>query len=557
MAAFFTIGEKKTRPGVYYRYENSGTPPTAGADDGKCAAVFRSNWGPVGEVKEIEDSGDIAKIYGDGGASGTTDVALEEFKGGARKVFAIRLGSGSGTKGSYDIKAPADPKAEGWYIHSTNSYSLSNDTAIASGTTYYTLDVAKATPEAGDNPSSKGWYELSGTTYTVSSDATVEDGKDYYTVAATAVTATTATVITMNMKYPGSRAFTVTIRPTVADTTVSELIIYEGTDELETLTFSNATDSVNALMAAFAEQGSDFFTLTKVADNSNKLSTVSQAAITPGTDPTVNSAAYSAAFELLEAYRWNVLAIDTEDAAIHAVMQLYLARIYQNGKFTMGVVGEPTTVAIATRMSHATAFNSYQMIYVGHGFIGSDGKTYEGYRAAARIAGLVAGTPSNESTTHITITGAVDVSEVLTNSQYESAIKAGMLTFSKSAAGAVWVEQGINTLVTPGTKEDEGWKKIKRTKVRFELFQRLNDSVEGLVGRINNDPDGRMTIVQVGNSVCNSMMAEKKLLPGAYVEVDSNNAPAGDSAWFIVHADDIDALEKMYFTFKFRFAPEE
>lgn len=556
MAQFFTIGEKKTRPGVYYRYENYGTPPTAGADDGKCAAVFRSNWGPIGEVREIEDYTDIAKIYGDGGASGTTDVALEEFKGGARKVFAIRLGSGSGTKGSYDIKAPVDPSKEGWYIHGANNYSPTNDTAKASGTTYYTIDAQKATPESGDNPSTKGWYELSGTTYTLSTDNTVED-KDYYSVSATATTETAATVITMTMKYPGSRSFTVTIRPTVADSSKTEVIIYEGADELESLTFDNTDNSVTALMAAFAENGSDYFTLTKVADNANALTTVSQAAVTAGTDPTVNAAAYSAAFSVLEAYRWNVLAIDTEDTAIHSVMQLYLDRIYQDGKFTMGVVGEPTTVAIDTRMSHATAFNTYQMIYVGHGFEGSDGNTYEGYRAAARIAGLVAGTPSNESITHLAISGAVDVSEVLTNSQYESAIKAGMLTFSKSASGTVWVEQGINTLVAPGSKEDEGWKKIKRTKVRFELFQRLNDSVESLVGRINNDSDGRMTIVQVGNAVCNSMASEKKILAGGYVEVDSDNAPAGDSAWFKVYADDIDALEKLYFAFKFRFAPED
>ena len=57
------------------------------------------------------------------------------------------------------------------------------------------------------------------------------------------------------------------------------------------------------------------------------------------------------------------------------------------------------------------------------------------------------------------------------------------------------MEQGINTLVLPTAKEDEGWKKIKRVKVRFELFQRLNDTVEPLIGRINNDPDGRMFLV--------------------------------------------------------------
>ena len=81
--------------------------------------------------------------------------------------------------------------------------------------------------------------------------------------------------------------------------------------------------------------------------------------------------------------------------------------------------------------------------------------------------------------------------------------------------------------------------------------------MEPLIGRVNNDDDGRMTIIQVSNGVCGSMAAEGKLMAGARCELDPNNTPRGDSAWFLVYADDIDSLEKMYFTFKFRFAPEE
>ena len=33
MGMFFTVGEKKIRPGVYQRYENRGTSSTAGAVD--------------------------------------------------------------------------------------------------------------------------------------------------------------------------------------------------------------------------------------------------------------------------------------------------------------------------------------------------------------------------------------------------------------------------------------------------------------------------------------------------------------------------------------------
>jgi len=474
LASFFTIGEKKVRPGIYFRYENWGTPPIAGAADGRCGAVFRSNWGPLAKPVAIENFSHIARVYGEGG---TTSVALEQFRGGARLVFAMRLGDAStATAGSYLIE----------------------DTDIA--------------PVA---------------------------------------------VLRLVMRYPGSRQFSVTIRPTLDNPAVGELLLLDDTTVLEKFTFdiSAGADQVNGLLEATRK--SSYFTLVKLADSTEPLAVVDQDPVTPGTDPLVNVAAYSAAFEALEASRWNVLAMDTSNLSVQVLMQMYLNRVYQSGKFVMGVVGEDSSVPLETRMLHASAFNDYRLVYVGSGFVDLTGEVYEGWKAAARVAGMIAGTPSNESITHAPIAGATELVEQLTNFQYESAILAGMLTFSTSAANTVWVEQGINSLVLPGSNDDVGWKKIKRVKVRFELMQRLNDTIELLVGRINNDPDGRMTVVQSGNGVCNAMVAERKLLGGAHCVLDPDNAPAGDSAWFLVYADDIDALEKMYFTFKFRFAPDE
>jgi hypothetical protein len=132
-----------------------------------------------------------------------------------------------------------------------------------------------------------------------------------------------------------------------------------------------------------------------------------------------------------------------------------------------------------------------------------------------------------------------------------------MLAFSLSNSNAVRIDSGINTLVELGKDDDAGWKKIKRVKTRFELFQRIDDTIDPIVCNIDNDPDGRMTIIQVGNGVCNAMVAEKKLFKGAHLEDDPANKPQGDSAWFVIYADDIDALEKAYFTYKFRFSPGE
>ncbi len=442
-------------------------------DDGKCACVLRSNWGPIGKAVILESYEDIVKIYGDGGINGTTEVPFEQFKGGARLVYAVRIGNG-GTKGEYMIKDTSE--------------------------------------------------------------------------SATAV-------IRLEMKYEGNREFSITIRPTLADSNKKELIILEGTTMLEKFIFPGGNDEVTNLLEAVSE--SEYFTLQKLADTSYPLETIDQAEIIRGTDPTVNVLAYSKAFELLEAYRFNVLALDTNDTSVQSIMRMFLNRILEDGKFTMGVIGEDRNISFETRLANASAYNDKQIIYVGNGFIDISGNVYEGYLAAAWVSGLIAGTPSNESITHLAVDGAVELTELFTNNQYERAISAGMLTFSLSASNVVWIESGINTLITPNSNEDIGWKKIKRVKVRFELMQRLNDTAETLIGRINNDNDGRMTIIQVSNGVCGSMAAEGKLLAGARCEIDSNNIPQGDSAWFLVYADDIDALEKMYFTFKFRFAPEE
>jgi|GEM_PF-152219 len=485
--AFFIPGEQKTRPGTYFRYENWGHPSIAGADDGICAAVFRSNWGPVGEAVMLESPADLARVYGTCLCDCEEDhdepcdcpdirtaVALEQFRGGARRVLAVRLGC--------------------------------------------------------ENEAKRGYFNLQGT----GTPAT--------------------TVMQLTMKYPGERKFDVSIRRSLDR--AWELVLFEGGTSrvLERIGFDGTAGSLYD-----AAKRSNFFTLgeLELSNRSVSLAAMQPTTVTPGNEVDVECADYNAAFAILEKYNWNVLAIDCDNCDDKAcnedvqwLMKEYLERVYSEGKFVMGVAGSDN---IATQ-----DFNSHQVVYVGNGFIDRAGVVVKGWKAAARVAGMIAGTPSSQSITRSVVAGAVELTQRMSNYQYERAIEAGILTFSTSPSGAVWVESGVNTLTEPdSSQQDNGWRKIKRTKVRFELFQRLNDTVAPLVGRINNDPDGRMTIVQVGNGVCNAMISEGKLLAGAHVTIDPHGPAGGDSASFLVYADDIDALEKMYFTFKFRFAPEE
>jgi len=49
MAGIFLLGERKIRPGAYFRRERAGFT-VEGAINGIVAAIFHSNWGPLNEV---------------------------------------------------------------------------------------------------------------------------------------------------------------------------------------------------------------------------------------------------------------------------------------------------------------------------------------------------------------------------------------------------------------------------------------------------------------------------------------------------------------------------
>ncbi|MBQ4494154.1 MAG: hypothetical protein II968_00140, partial [Selenomonadaceae bacterium] len=174
--------------------------------------------------------------------------------------------------------------------------------------------------------------------------------------------------------------------------------------------------------------------------------------------------------------------------------------------------------------------------------------------AAARIGGMIAAVETNNSLTHSTISNALDLIEPFTNGEITRAEQKGCLVLSLNADDQVQIDKAINTLVTVGNDMDEGWSKIRRTKTRFELMTRINQTCERLVGRLNNDSNGRSTIVAAMNTVINEMVAEKKLFFGSNAKEDPAHKPEADRAYFLINIGDIDSLEQFYLTYQFSFA---
>lgn len=363
--------------------------------------------------------------------------------------------------------------------------------------------------------------------------------------------------ITITANYVGDRAITVSIRDSLTNTSERECIIYDGTAVFETIKFAKGAEGGEAAALAAAFASSKNFTAQSKTD-SGALKAVTQEALTKGANPTVNTQAYSAALAALEPYAWNVLCVDSEDPAVHALVLAFLQRVYAGGAYPMAVLSEKSASGdLDARMKKAAAFNDAKVIYVLNGGEDNAGNIHEGYINAARIGGIVAAVPANQSVTHYVVSGYADLAERLTNTEVEQALLSGCIVLTVNSSGQVWIEQGINTLITPSGDEDDGWKKIRRAKTRFELMQRIGDTVAPLIGKVNNDTDGRAAIIAAAQSVVNQMAAEKKIQAGGSVYEDPANPAKGDSAWFIIAIDDIDSIEKIYITYRFRFSPSD
>lgn len=471
MSGIFTIGEKKVRPGVYYRRENSGGVETAGAVNGVAAVLFQADWGPLNEEFDMDSTmqNNVADYYGT--AEGTK-LIKEAYKGGATTIRAVRIGGDDGTAATIDL----------------------ND--------------AQDTPKKA---------------------------------------------VTITAAYPGARAFTVSVRTNLI-TERRMVTIYDGTEIFESFTFDAGAAEPQNLAEAMA--ASKNF-VCKVAEGATgPLANITQQAMTGGKNPTVKTENYEKGTDVLERCKWNAIMADTDDAAVQLLLQNFVVQSYQTGHLGFTVLAGKSSQDLTERMTTAASYNDEKIVYVLNGWVGSDDTRYDGWLSAARIGGMVAAFESNTSITHNVITNAVKLTEPLTNGEIIKAEGKGCLVLTMNDDDQVWIDSAINTLVTPDATMDEGWKKIRRTKTRFELMDRVDSSCEKLVGNVNNDTDGRQTIMATAQKVINEMVGEKKIMLGSTVYEDQDNPAQGDSAWFKLAIDDIDSAEKIYLTYQFRFAPD-
>lgn len=362
-------------------------------------------------------------------------------------------------------------------------------------------------------------------------------------------------------KHPGDKGFSVTIREKLSDASRKECIIYSGNREFEKREFAAGEGEMESLATAF-EASKNFRVELEEGKGEAQLAAVSQEPFTGGSNPQATAEDYSNGLAQVEAYEFNTICVDTEDHGIHLLLAAFVNRIFEAGLLAQAVVAEKHTTDLETRQGHAAGFNNEKINYVLNAHmkeLGMDGQEREvdGYQTAARLAGMVGAVPSNQSLTHSVVGSFTEILEKLTNTQISQAEREkGCIVFSQSKEKKVWIDSAINTLVAPAENQDNGWKKIRRVKTRFELMRRVNAAVEALIGKVDNDKNGRSTIISRIRDVGKSMVGESKL--NALEVAESSVYPADvDSAWFDISIVDKDSMERIYMTYTFQFSTNE
>lgn len=360
--------------------------------------------------------------------------------------------------------------------------------------------------------------------------------------------------VTLTLKYPGTHDFTASLRDKLGSEDTRELVIYDGAKAVDTISFASGEDEPKNLVEAVTAANGEYVTAVMAKEVNGSLTAIAQQPFVGGEDPTVTAEDYSTAFEALEPYYYNTIALDTIDSDVQALLIEYIDTSFKDGNLGIAVIGEKGSADLKVRMENSSKIDDYPIVYFGSDYLDSKGSTISGAEAIATAAGVIAETPTNKSIVRKEMPGAVQLTERLKNNDYEEAIKHGLLLLSINAKGKVVFDSGVNTLIHPDEEtQDNGWKKIKRAKVRHEAFYRLDCEMDKLIGKISGIGDDIATVIQRGQAVLDAMKDEKKLIDPIF-SLNEEKGYGADYGYFTIHAVDADTLERIFLDYKWKYS---
>ncbi|MCY9734631.1 phage tail sheath family protein [Paenibacillus alvei] len=360
-----------------------------------------------------------------------------------------------------------------------------------------------------------------------------------------AAAVTVADSYTIEARYPGTRGndFEYMIRPALVDPTKKEIVIRDtkGVYDTETYIVVDKADTAVKLkksaMVRFIDIGA--------VDMADVVFTKMTGGKT-GTAP-INASDWSRIFNRVDGLTFDVFYLPATDPAVQAAAKQWLLdrRTKARKLAQLVVAGDPTKDDdIEAHNERSRAMNARYLINCSIAGKHINGKTYSSVEWAAWVAGLVAGTPANQSFTGVKVPmtlANVDWS----HSEVLKGLSEGTLMATRDGYDYV-VESAVNTLSTlaPGEREDFG-----KIRVSMTIDQILNDiysTGKKYRAQLDNDRDGRATFIAAVVEYLKIRAQQKAIAEGFVFEEHPTKKSEFDYAYFSLLAKPLDAIEAFY-----------
>lgn len=345
------------------------------------------------------------------------------------------------------------------------------------------------------------------------------------TASSSAKATVTIGTLVVTAKYPGARGNDISV-------VVTELTEPEDTFTVSTVVDGEIVDQQTGKQVEdlTGNQWVDFSGTGALTADSGKP-------LTSGADGTVQSAAWSAYFQAIEPYKFDIMIYDGADTTVQQAMISFIRRIADEaGQYAQLVA------------SGLTNPDSRFVINVNSGVTLSDGTVLTAQQCTWWVGGAEAGALYNQSLTYAQYPDAVSASPLMTNSQYEAALQAGKLVFF-AEDGQVKVEQDINSLVTYTTDIGKVFHKNRVMRlcntIANDVYAQFSAN---FIGVVNNNAAGRSQFkaaivgylldIQGNQGIQNFAADDVEVLPGEDIDAILVN----------IAIQVVDSVEKIYLT---------
>ncbi|MCH4199275.1 MAG: phage tail sheath family protein [Clostridium tyrobutyricum] len=301
-------------------------------------------------------------------------------------------------------------------------------------------------------------------------------------------------VIKLETIYPTTRAFNISIKPDIISSTVTDITLYEGTEQLYVFKVSGSIDDI--VNKINNNDNNAWLKANKIADGSGLASMVNQP-FEGGNNGTtgITNQDYMDAMTTFEGYKIDAFTLDgVGDTSLQMSVQAWIDKNKENGADVISYVGDGgnTDTTLDDINSQSKTFNDEAVINVG--ISGTyEGIEYTPAEVACYIAGLAAGKGIKESIVNQK-TIFEDVSPRLSRTQVESCLAAGTLVLVNEQQSVIVVDD-VNTLKTFKEGQSEAMGYIRAVKFLYTVDTDTSAKRSDFIGQTVNDDTGQKVVV--------------------------------------------------------------